>query len=79
MKIPRPVLASAALGTTLLLGACFGGQPSAPAPVGPPVSSVPAHGTPSPNTPTAPVTPSTIPTATPIAPPAAPPAIVPQP
>ena len=32
MKISRPASAAAALGTTLLLGACFAGHTATPAP-----------------------------------------------
>jgi hypothetical protein len=52
MKNPRPVLATATLGTTLLLGACFGGQSVAPGPAPSPAPStvvtVPDTGTQSP-------------------------------
>jgi len=47
MKISRPAYAAAALGTTLLLGACVAGQ-TAPAPAPATVTPAPAVGSPSP-------------------------------
>ena len=70
MKISRPVFASAALGTTLLLGGCFGGQAMEPTP--PAVTTAPGAGA---NT----GAPSQQPAASTIDPQTTPPAAVPPP
>ena len=49
MKISRPAYAAAALGTTLLLGACFAGHTAMPAPAPGTVTPAPATRSPSPS------------------------------
>ena len=70
MKILRPASAAAALGTTLLLGACFAGHAATPAPAPYTVPSVPPTGSPAPS-PKDPASLSPAPPST-VAPPAAP-------
>jgi len=59
MKISRRAYAAAALGTTLLLGACFAGHPAVPASPPPPALETPAKAKAGPST-----SPSTPPTGT---------------
>lgn len=78
MTNSRPVIAVATLGSTLLLGAWFGGQAVTPAP--PTVSTVPSTVTPSPKPETASPDPTTSPLVAPPVAPSAPaaPATVPS-
>lgn len=63
MKRRRPALVTAALGSTLLMGACFGGAAAAPAPTTSGVATVPGtlDPPPAPIAPSAPDPPGTVP------------------